>query len=164
MPTTEPFQDYEMVFIEEKAIAVPYRIMHQDAHLPRRQHCGDAAFDLAACFRSVLNPGATHAVHTGIAVAIPEGHAGLVLSRSGLAKDGIVVANAPGLIDSGYRGELIVLLRNEGHSPYFIHPGDRIAQLVVSKLPLVYMKPVDDLPPARDERGDDGFGSTGLAA
>ena len=98
---------------------------------------------------------------TGLAVAIPDGHAGLVVPRSGLARrHGVTVANAPGLIDAGYRGELIVLLVNLGAEVHRIAPGDRVAQLVVVPTSLVSAREVEDLPPS-DGRGDGGFGSTG---
>lgn len=108
-----------------------------------------------------LEPGARAAVPTGIAIAIPEGHAGLVLPRSGLArKVGVTVANAPGLIDAGYRGELIVLLVNLGPDAHDIDVGDRIAQLVVTPIAAPPIELVDELPPS-DGRGEGGFGSSG---
>jgi dUTP diphosphatase len=108
-----------------------------------------------------LPPGGRAAVPTGIAVAIPPGHAGLVVPRSGLARrHGVTVANAPGLIDAGYRGELIVLLVNLGDAPHRVAPGDRIAQLVVTPVALAEPRVTDALP-ASDGRGEGGFGSTG---
>lgn len=108
-----------------------------------------------------LEPGARAAVPTGMAVAIPQGHAGLVLPRSGLArKVGVTVANAPGLIDAGYRGELVVLLVNLGADAHEIAAGDRIAQLVVVPIALPEVVLVEELP-ASDGRGDGGFGSSG---
>lgn len=105
--------------------------------------------------------GGRAAVPTGLAVAIPHGYAGLVLPRSGLARrHGVTLANAPGLIDAGYRGELIVLMVNLGDEPHRLEAGDRIAQLVVTPVSLGAAVPVDDLPPS-DGRDEAGFGSTG---
>lgn len=129
--------------------------------MPVRAHPGDAGLDLAAIAAHDLPPGGRAAVGTGIAVAIPEGHAGLVVPRSGLARrHGVTVANAPGLIDAGYRGELVVLLVNLGDSPHRIEPGDRVAQLVVTPVVLAAPAEVDELP-GSDGRGVGGFGSTG---
>ena len=110
---------------------------------------------------ATIEPGSRASVGTGVAVAIPEGHAGLVLPRSGLAaKHGIALVNAPGLIDAGYRGEIRVLLLNTDRDERFqIAPGDRIAQLVVVPIPAMTPFWVDELPAS--ERGEDGFGSTG---
>jgi dUTP diphosphatase len=100
-------------------------------------------------------------VPTGLAVALPPGHAGLVVPRSGLARRaGVTVANAPGLVDAGYRGELIVVLVNHGDEAHRVEPGDRVAQLVVSPVALPDPTMVDDLP-GSDGRGEGGFGSTG---
>lgn len=129
--------------------------------MPTRAHPGDAGLDLVAVGPHDLPPGGRAAVGTGLAIAIPEGHAGLVVPRSGLARrHGVTVANAPGLIDSGYRGELIVLLVNLGDAPHRIAPGDRIAQLVVT--PVALPSPVEtEVLPGSDGRGEGGFGSTG---
>ena len=135
--------------------------LRADAELPRRAHPWDAGLDLVAAEGARLEPGARAAVPTGIAVAIPEGHAGLVLPRSGLArKVGVTVANAPGLIDAGYRGELIVLLVNLGPEPHDVNVGDRIAQLVVTPVAVPELALVEELPPS-DGRGGGGFGSSG---
>lgn len=135
--------------------------LRADAELPRRAHPWDAGLDLVAAEGARIEPGARAAVPTGIAVAIPEGHAGLVLPRSGLArKVGVTVANAPGLIDAGYRGELIVLLVNLGPEPHDVNVGDRIAQLVVTPVAVPEIALVDELPPS-DGRGKGGFGSSG---
>lgn len=140
---------------------LPVRVLRPEGALPARAHPGDAGLDLAAAEAAELAPGARAAVPTGVAVAIPSGHAGLVVPRSGLARrHGVTVANAPGLIDSGYRGELMVLLVNLGDAPYRIAPGDRIAQLVVVPVSLATARAVDALPPS-DGRGAGGFGSTG---
>jgi dUTP pyrophosphatase len=140
---------------------LPVRRLHPGAVLPARAHPGDAGLDLVAVEAADLPPGGRAAVPTGIAVAIPEGFAGLVVPRSGLARrHGVTVTNAPGLIDAGYRGELIVLLVNLGDAPHRIEPGDRIAQLVITPVSLGLPVEADELP-ASDGRGAGGFGSTG---
>ncbi len=140
---------------------LPVRRLHPAAALPERAHSGDAGLDLVAVAGCDLAPGARVAVPTGLALAIPEGFAGLVVPRSGLARrHGVTVANAPGLIDAGYRGELIVLLVNLGSAPHRIEAGDRIAQLVVTPVALSGVVEVEALPPSGG-RGEGGFGSTG---
>jgi dUTP pyrophosphatase len=131
------------------------------ASAPLRAHPGDAGCDLFAAESAHLEPGERASVGTGIAVEIPEGSAGLVLPRSGLAaKHGISVVNAPGLIDAGYRGELRVLLLNTDRTePFAIEPGDRIAQLVIVEIGDADPIEADSL--AESARGDGGFGSTG---
>lgn len=131
------------------------------AVLPRRAHPGDAGLDLCALRAGELAPGARAEVRTGIAVAVPDGHAGLVLPRSGLAaRHGIGVVNAPGLIDAGYRGELRVLLLNTDREHAFAWAaGDRIAQLVITPVAAVEPQEVAELIPTA--RGSGGFGSTG---
>ena len=128
--------------------------------LPERAYAHDAGLDLAACERVVLAPGQRATVPTGLAVAIPEGHAGFVQPRSGLAmRHGITIVNAPGLIDSGYRGELkVVLLNTDAGEPFVVEPGMRIAQLVVLPVPAVEPAEVEELP--ESERGVRGFGSS----
>lgn len=128
---------------------------------PRQAHEGDAGYDLHAVEHATLAPGARVSVGTGIALAIPDGHAGLVLPRSGLAaRHGIALVNAPGLIDSGYRGELRVLLLNTDRAEAFaVSPGDRIAQLVVVAYAAPALEEVTDL--EATARGAAGFGSTG---
>jgi dUTP pyrophosphatase len=138
-----------------------FRRLDPDAMLPERAHPGDAGFDLRAIEDVEVGPGERAMVRTGLAVAIPDGHAGLVLPRSGLAsKHGLTLANAPGLIDAGYRGELICsvvnLDRDEGVK---LARGDRIAQLVIVPVPEFRPAWVDELPPSG--RGEGGFGSTG---
>ena len=134
-----------------------------DATLPNRAHEGDAGLDLYACEPGRIGPGERLSVGTGVAVEIPDGHAGLVLPRSGLARDhGISLPNSPGLIDSGYRGEVRVLLLNTDPAETFrVEAGDRIAQLLL----VPFMTPdalvVDELPPSGDDRGENGFGSSG---
>jgi dUTP pyrophosphatase len=131
------------------------------ARLPTRAHEGDAGLDLYADEAAHLGPGERWSVGTGIAVEIPDGHAGLVLPRSGLArKHGIALVNSPGLIDAGYRGELRVLLLNTDPAEIFrIEPGDRIAQLVIVPIALADPVEVEALPESL--RGDGGFGSSG---
>lgn len=135
--------------------------LRDEAVLPEQAYAGDAGLDLAACERVVLGPGERATVGTGLAVAIPDGCAGLVVPRSGLAsRHGLTVVNAPGLIDSGYRGELrVVLLNTDLSEPLVVEPGMRIAQLVVAPVPGVALVEVDELP-ASAERGVRGFGSS----
>ena len=141
-------------------IELPIRRLREDAILPTRAYTGDAGLDLAACERCELAPGERAAVPTGLAVAIPEGYAGFVQPRSGLALEhGIAVLNSPGLVDSGYRGELrVVLLNTDRRERFVVEPGMRIAQLVVLRVPEVEPIEVDELPAS--ERGVRGFGSS----
>jgi dUTP pyrophosphatase len=134
--------------------------LRDDARLPERAYAGDAGLDLAACERIELAPGERAIVPTGIAVAIPEGFAGFVQPRSGLAaRHGVAVVNSPGLIDSGYRGEIrVVLLNTDPERAFVAEAGDRIAQLVVLPIPELDLVEVDELPPS--ERGVRGFGSS----
>jgi len=136
------------------------RRLHPDAQMPAGAYDGDAGLDLASVEEVVLRPGERHTVATGLAVAIPAGHAGFVQPRSGLAsRRGITVVNSPGLIDEGYRGELkVVLLNTDRDAPFHIRPGDRIAQLVVLAVPRITVTEADDLPPS--ERAQRGFGSS----
>ena len=135
--------------------------LRPDATIPARAHPGDAGLDLCAVEGCELGGGERAAIPTGLAVAIPPGFAGLVVPRSGLAhRHGVTVANAPGLIDAGYRGELQVLLVNLSPKPHTIVAGDRIAQLVVVPVATVPAVEVAELP-SSDGRGDGGFGSTG---
>ena len=138
-----------------------YTRLSAEARAPSQAHEGDAGYDLHASEAALLGPGERASVGTGIAVAIPEGCAGLVLPRSGLArKHGIGLANAPGLIDAGYRGELRVLLLNTDRSERFeIAPGDRIAQLVLIRVESPELEEAVEL--AASARGEGGFGSTG---
>jgi dUTP pyrophosphatase len=139
------------------------RLLHPDARAPRRAHPGDAGLDLVAVAGAELAPhGGRAAIPTGLAIAVPHGFAGLVLPRSGLAaRHGITLSNAPGLIDAGYRGELVVLMVNLGHTSYTVRPGERIAQLVIAPVALSEVAVIDELPPS-DGRGEGGFGSTGV--
>jgi dUTP pyrophosphatase len=135
--------------------------LREDAVLPTRAHEGDAGLDLYAAETAHLGPGERWSVPTGVAVEIPDGHAGLVLPRSGLAREhGIALVNSPGLIDAGYRGEVRVLLLNTDPAEvYRVAPGDRIAQLVV--VPFAAVEPVEAQELAESARGDGGFGSSG---
>ncbi len=135
--------------------------LRPDATLPRRAHEGDAGLDLHAADPATLEPGERATVATGIAVEIPPGFAGLVLPRSGAAaRHGIALVNAPGLIDSGYRGEVRVLLLNTDRRERFeVGPGDRIAQLVLT--PVAEPEPVEVGELAHSVRGTGGFGSSG---
>ncbi|HET8751926.1 MAG TPA: dUTP diphosphatase [Gaiellaceae bacterium] len=139
---------------------LPLKRLRAEAVLPARAYPGDAGLDLAACERIELAPGARAVVGTGLAVAIPDGHAGFVQPRSGLAaRHGIAVLNSPGLVDAGYRGELkVVLLNTDREETFVVEPGMRIAQLVV--VPVTSAEPgeVAELPAS--ERGDKGFGSS----
>jgi dUTP pyrophosphatase len=141
-------------------IELPIRRLRPDAQVPTRAYDGDAGIDLAACDRVELAPGERALVSTGLAVAIPAGYAGYVQPRSGLArKHGISIVNTPGLVDSGYRGELLVnLLNTDPREPFVVEPGMRIAQLVVLAVPEVDPVEVEELP--ESERGDRGFGSS----
>ena len=135
--------------------------LKEEAILPSRAHEGDAGLDLYSCEAAHIGPGERWGIGTGVGVEIPEGHAGLVLPRSGLARDhGIALVNAPGLIDSGYRGELRVLLLNTDPAETFrVEPGDRIAQLVLT--PIVLAEPVEAAALTESSRGTGGFGSSG---
>ena len=143
-------------------IELPFRRLRDDAVLPAQAYAGDAGLDLASCERVVLGPGERAAVGTGLAVAIPDGYAGFLLPRSGLAaRHGIGKVNSPGLIDAGYRGELrVVLLNTDREQPFVVEPGMRIAQLVVVALPAVDVVETDELPAS--ERGERGFGSSAV--
>jgi len=141
-------------------IELPIRRVRPEATLPQRAYAGDAGIDLASCVRVELAPGERALVATGLAVAIPEGHAGYVQPRSGLAaRHGISIVNTPGLVDAGYRGELLVnLLNTDASEPFVVEPGMRIAQLVILSIPEVELVEVDELP--ESERGVRGFGSS----
>jgi dUTP diphosphatase len=141
-------------------IELAFRRLRPDAVLPERAYEGDAGLDLVACERVELAPGERAVVGTGIAVAIPEGHAGFVQPRSGLAsRHGISIVNTPGLVDAGYRGELrVILLNTDADEPFVVEPGMRIAQLVVVPVASVDLVEVDELPDT--DRGVRGFGSS----
>jgi dUTP pyrophosphatase len=143
-------------------IELPIRRLRDDAVVPSRAYSGDAGLDLSACERVELGAGERATVGTGLAVAIPDGYAGFVQPRSGLAaKHGITIVNTPGLVDSGYRGELkIILLNTDPHEAFVVEPGMRIAQLVVLEVPGIDPVEVDELPDT--ERGVRGFGSSSV--
>jgi dUTP pyrophosphatase len=142
-------------------VKLPFRRLTEAALAPRRAKEGDAGYDLHAAEDATLSPGARASVGTGVAVAIPDGHAGLVLPRSGLAlRHGIALVNAPGLIDAGYRGEVRVLLLNTDPSESFdVKVGDRIAQLLIVRHAEPELVEMDELDAST--RGEGGFGSTG---
>jgi dUTP pyrophosphatase len=135
--------------------------LKEEAQMPSRAHEGDAGLDLYACEAAHIGPGERWSVGTGVGVEIPKGHAGLVLPRSGLARDhGIALVNAPGLIDSGYRGELRVLLLNTDPAETFrVEAGDRIAQLLLT--PILTADVVETQALSESQRGGGGFGSSG---
>jgi len=141
-------------------IELAFQRLRDDAIVPVRAYPGDAGLDLAACDRVELGPGERAVVATGLAVAIPDGYAGFVQPRSGLAsRHGISVVNAPGLIDSGYRGEVrVVLLNTDRTETFVVEPAMRIAQLVVLEVPRLELVETEELPGS--ERGVRGFGSS----
>jgi dUTP pyrophosphatase len=144
-------------------MATPLRVRRLDAGavLPRRAHPGDAGYDLCALDDLVLGPGERALVRTGVAIELPEGHAGWVVPRSGLAaRHGIALVNAPGLIDAGYRGEVKVLLLNtDATADFSVRAGERIAQLVVAAVAAPDVVEVEAL--SASVRAEGGFGSTG---
>src|SRR5262245_18295484 len=142
---------------------LPFKRVRPEAALPSAQHEGDAGLDLRAAMNASVEPGERVMVPTGVAVAIPDGHAGLVLPRSGLAsKHGLTLANAPGLIDAGYRGEVMCSMVNlDRDDAIEIRAGDRIAQLVIVAIPSVVPAWADELPESHRAQG--GFGSTGTS-
>lgn len=129
-----------------------------DLPVPGYAHHGDAGLDLYAAHDAIVT-GETMLISTGVAVAVPDGYVGLVCPRSGLSKYGVTVANAPGVVDSGYRGELMVRLTNTSKTPYRVHFGDRIAQLLIVPVLRPEVTIVNSLD--NTERGTNGFGSTG---
>ena len=142
-------------------LELPVRLLHPDARPPARAYEGDAGFDLVSVEAAVLAPGERASLGCGIAVELPEGTCGLVLPRSGLARDhGVTVVNSPGLVDSGYRGELrVTLINTDRRAAFEVEPGMRIAQLLVVALPQVGVVLRDEL--AASARGEQGFGSSG---
>ncbi len=145
-------------------IEIQIKLLDESLQMPRYQHEGDAGLDLPSRIDYVLEPGERATIPTGIAVAIPRGYAGFVLPRSGLAsRHGISLVNSPGLVDSGYRGEMaIVMLNTDNREAFHIRRGDRIAQLVIQRVEEVMPIGVDDLD--NTSRGAGGFGSTGKDA
>ncbi len=152
----------------ESVAAIPLTVLSDTAHVPQYARPGDAGADLVAGESATIPSGGGRAlIGTGVAVAIPEGHAGLVLPRSGnAAKHGVTVTNSPGLIDSGYRGEIkVALLNTDPTTPFDVVVGDRIAQLVIVPVAAPAFVEVDELPVDAREgaRGAGGFGHTGVA-
>ncbi|WP_165252303.1 dUTP diphosphatase [Adlercreutzia sp. ZJ304] len=145
-----------------KQLDIRIKLLRNNIEAPTYAHIGDAGLDLRSAIDVVLQPFERAIVPCGFSIAIPEGYAGLVLPRSGLAtKHGITVPNSPGLIDSGYRGEMMVSLQNlDANAAYTIDVGMRIAQLVIIETPNVNLIHVDELEDT--ERGFGGFGSSGL--
>jgi dUTP pyrophosphatase len=140
---------------------IPVLSLDPELPMPQRAHPGDAGIDLHARVDCVIEAGEWLMIPTGIAVAIPEGHAGLVAPRSGLAaRHGISVVNGPGVVDAGYRGEINVILINQGSDPITFKRGDRIAQLLVVPVAVPELVPVEELPDS--VRGEGGFGSSGV--
>lgn len=134
----------------------------ETGYLPERQHAGDAGFDLRSAQEAIIYPGNMMRIKCGISIAVPQGFVADVRSRSGLANRAqVAVLNAPGTIDSGYRGELSVMLINHGENAFEVKRGDRIAQLVLLRIPEVELLPVAELSPSHDGRGEGGHGSTG---
>ena len=148
---------------EQSVLNVPFRRLRPGAKVPDRAYAGDAGYDLAAAEGVVLAPGERAVIRTGLAIAVPEGYAGLVLPRSGIAvRHGISLVNAPGLIDSGYRGELMVPLINHDREESFeIETGMRIAQLVLVRVAEARFVSVELFEKSTDSRGEGGFGSSG---
>jgi dUTP pyrophosphatase len=147
----------------ERPLEIPFRKLRPGARAPSRAYDGDAGYDLAAADGAVLPPGGRAVIGTGVAVVVPVGYAGLVLPRSGLAvRHGVSLVNAPGLIDSGYRGELKVPLINHDREEAFeVVPGMRIAQLVLVRAAEALFVEADGLEESADGRGEGGFGSSG---
>jgi dUTP pyrophosphatase len=142
-------------------VELPVAKLKDEAVLPTRAHAGDAGLDLYSCEAAHIGPGERWSIGTGVGVEIPAGHAGLVLPRSGLARDhGISLVNSPGLIDSGYRGELrVLLLNNDPAETFRVERGDRIAQLVL--VPIALATPTETAVLADSSRATGGFGSSG---
>ena len=140
--------------------SVNVKFLSLDAVLPKRAKEGDVGYDLVAIDDTIIFSGQVEMVHTGIAIKLPNNTEAQIRTRSGLGKDGIIVANSPGTIDTGYTGEICVLLHNTTTLSYQVHKGDRIAQmLITTKMPYT-LNVVDELPVT--DRGSDGFGSTGI--
>ena len=142
---------------------VPFRRLRPEAQEPTRAHAGDAGYDLRSVEEVSLPPGGRALVRTGISLALPDGYAGLVLPRSGLAmRHGVAPVNTPGLIDSGYRGEIMVpLINHDPEETFSVERGMRIAQLVLIRAEEVTFAEVAMLEATTDGRGEGGFGSSG---
>jgi dUTP pyrophosphatase len=148
---------------QDLPLSVPFRRLVSGAEPPSRAHTGDAGYDLRSVDQVELAPGSRALVRTGISIAIPEGYAGLVLPRSGLAvRHGISLVNAPGLIDSGYRGEILVpLINHDREETFLVEQGARIAQLILVRAAAALFSEVEFLDATTDGRGEGGFGSSG---
>ena len=148
---------------QDLSLRVPFRRLVPGAAVPERAHAGDAGYDLRSVEEAELRPGGRALVGTGISVAIPEGYAGLVLPRSGLAvRHGISLVNTPGLIDSGYRGEIRVpLINHDREETFLVERGVRIAQLIFVRAAAALFSEVEFLDATTDGRGEGGFGSSG---
>ncbi|MHA2042725.1 MAG: dUTP diphosphatase [Candidatus Thorarchaeota archaeon] len=147
--------------MKEELVRVRVKRLTEEGQLPIAAKDGDVAFDLFSGVDYDLEPGTRYAVPTGIAIELPAGYEGQVRPRSGLAlRNGITTLNTPGTIDTGYRGEVKVILINHGDAVFRITIGDRIAQLAIRAVPKVQFTEVDSL--GASDRGEDGFGSTGL--
>ena len=142
---------------------VPFKRLRPEAWVPARAHAGDAGYDLRSVDELDLPPGSRALIRTGISVAIPDGYAGLVLPRSGLAmRHGVAPVNTPGLIDSGYRGEIMVPLMNHDRDATFrVERAMRVAQIVLVRAEEVSFSEVEALEAGTDGRGEGGFGSSG---
>lgn len=142
---------------------IRFTFVNDSAQLPVRSNSSDSGYDLKSVEHTIIKPGETKAIHTGIVIAIPEGYGGFILPRSGLAiKYSIDVANSPGLIDSGYRGEVLVGLVNNGYTSFKISEGDRIAQIVFLHTGNFYFQHDADIINDETDRKDGGLGSTGV--
>jgi dUTP pyrophosphatase len=140
---------------------LPFVLSESQVFGPQRAHDGDAGLDLSSSFSAVIGKGQIVPVNTGVTVAIPFGYCGLILPRSSMGKKGIIIPNSPGLIDSGYRGEIKVLLLNLSGENYIVNSGDKIAQLVIMQHERVVPNQKEELPTSEDGRGVGGFGSSG---
>jgi dUTP pyrophosphatase len=161
-PVVSEFKkEYEVNFMHTELVEifVNIKLVSPDAKLPSKKTWGAAAYDIYSSEDTFIKPDETKLIGTGLIMEIPYGYKGEIYSRSGLALKGIVVANQPGKIDSDYRGEVKVILRNSGHLTFEIRKGDRIAQFEVNRVLAISFKSTDEL--STTERGDQGFGSTG---
>lgn len=144
-------------------VTIKFKKVHPDAKIPTYAHKGDAGMDVVSIEDKIVLAGERALISTGLVAEIPEGHEIQVRPRSGLAlKAGITVLNTPGTVDAGYRGVIGVILMNHSHDPFNVSKGDRIAQLVVNKLPKVKIEEVSEVD--NTERSECGFGSTGVRA
>lgn len=147
--------------MRDDAVIIKAKRLRPEARMPTMANSGDAAFDLYSTIDRILRPGERVAVSTGLAIEIPKGYEGQVRPRSGLAMhNGVTTLNSPGTIDSGYRGEVRVILINHGDEDFHIKRGMRVAQLAIRPVPRIEFEEVDELEDS--ERGSGGFGSTGV--